>query len=60
MAENLIDRLCWFRAPLVLGGDGRAAIGGFGVDHLDLARRFQRISIEELGSDALETYAAKA
>ena len=60
MAENLIDRICWFRAPLVIGGDGRPAIGAYGIDHLDLARRFQRISLEEVGGDALETYAAKA
>lgn len=60
MAENLIDWLCWFRAPLAIGGDGRPAIAAYGIDHLDLARRFQRISLEELGDDALETYAAKA
>ncbi len=60
LAENLVDRISWFRAPLVIGGDGRPAIGAYGIDHLDLAQRFQRISLEEVGGDALETYVAKA
>ncbi len=29
--ENAIDRIAWFQAPVVIGGDGLAALAGLGV-----------------------------
>ncbi len=46
LAADLVDRVLWFRAPLVLGGDGRAAVAPFGLAALDSAPRFERRSVE--------------
>ena len=56
LAAGLVDRLAWFRAPALIGGDGIAAIAGFGLDRLAAAPRFERTDIAELGDDVLETY----
>ncbi|MGE0424212.1 MAG: bifunctional diaminohydroxyphosphoribosylaminopyrimidine deaminase/5-amino-6-(5-phosphoribosylamino)uracil reductase RibD [Reyranellaceae bacterium] len=57
VAADLVDRLAVFRAGLVIGGDGLAAVAGYGLEKLDLARRYMRQSLQEIGADALETWA---
>ncbi len=54
LEADLIDRLAWFHAPLLLGGDGLPAIEAFGLTALAAAPRFTRRSIETLGEDVLE------
>jgi diaminohydroxyphosphoribosylaminopyrimidine deaminase / 5-amino-6-(5-phosphoribosylamino)uracil reductase len=54
-AADLVDRIAWFRAPLVVGGDGRPGVAAFGVAALVDAPRFERLSLEEAGEDVLET-----
>jgi diaminohydroxyphosphoribosylaminopyrimidine deaminase / 5-amino-6-(5-phosphoribosylamino)uracil reductase len=51
-----VDRIEWFRAPLVLGGDGRPAIGDLNFDVLAEAPRFKRVALRELGPDIWESY----
>ena len=58
LRAGLVDRLAWFRAPSVIGGDGVPAIGAFGIDKLSQTRRLKLLSIETLGDDRLETYSA--
>ena len=53
---GVVDVIEWFRAPLILGGDGRNGIGDLGLEQLDLARRFERVSVSELGDDIHERY----
>jgi diaminohydroxyphosphoribosylaminopyrimidine deaminase / 5-amino-6-(5-phosphoribosylamino)uracil reductase len=55
-AADLVDRVQWFRAPMVLGGDGRAAVAPFGLTALHSAPRFERRSVELVGEDVLETF----
>ncbi len=55
MAEDLVDRIEWFRAPMVMGGDGVPAIQPFGVDRLTDARRYTRTNIRHPGVDLLES-----
>jgi len=57
---NLVDRVVWFRAPVVIGGDGRPALGGLGVETLAQALRFRVQSREVLGQDVVETYVREA
>lgn len=38
---DLADRIEWFRAPLLIGGDGKAAIGSLDVDQLREAPNFR-------------------
>lgn len=57
-AEGLIDRLVWFRAAQLMGGDGIPVAAAFGVDRLEQAPRYVRGSVEPCGSDVMETYSA--
>ncbi len=57
LRERLVDRVVWFRAPSMIGADGLAAAAGLGVDGLDLAPGFTRITVREAGADIVETYA---
>lgn len=57
LRADLVDRIQWFRAPAVIGGDGVPMAQAFGVDTLSLARRFQRRDLVEVGEDVMETYA---
>jgi diaminohydroxyphosphoribosylaminopyrimidine deaminase/5-amino-6-(5-phosphoribosylamino)uracil reductase len=56
MRADLVDRIAWFRAGGIMGGDGISAIAPYGVDHLEEMQRFQRVTSETLGDDVLETY----
>ncbi len=57
LRTGLVDRLVWFRAPRLIGGDGLPATEAFGVDRLDEAPAFRRIAVVEVGDDVMETYA---
>jgi diaminohydroxyphosphoribosylaminopyrimidine deaminase/5-amino-6-(5-phosphoribosylamino)uracil reductase len=56
LSKGLVDRLVWFRAPRVIGGDGLPGAGGFGLERLDAAPRFERVSVAPVGEDLMETY----
>ena len=53
---DLVDRLVWFRAPRVMGGDGLPAAVAFGVDQLSHTPRFERVEARALGADMMEVY----
>ncbi|WP_300304021.1 bifunctional diaminohydroxyphosphoribosylaminopyrimidine deaminase/5-amino-6-(5-phosphoribosylamino)uracil reductase RibD [Ferrovibrio sp.] len=53
---DLVDRMIWFRAPSVIGGDGLPAIAGFGIDTVAEAPRWRRVRADILGDDLLETF----
>lgn len=57
LRRHLVDRLAWFRAPRLIGGDGVPVTVGFGVDHLAQTPMFRRVASLQLGEDVLETYA---
>lgn len=56
LRQNLVDRLVWFRAPLMIGGDGVPVAAGFGLDDLDEAPKFVKVSARAAGADLAETY----
>jgi diaminohydroxyphosphoribosylaminopyrimidine deaminase/5-amino-6-(5-phosphoribosylamino)uracil reductase len=56
IAADLVDALAWYRAPTLLGGDGRAAVDPLGVTAPDGAPRFVRVASVALDADVLETY----
>ncbi len=60
MRLGLVDRIEWFRAPIVLGGDGIPAIGSTGLAKLADAPKFERTSVVTLGRDLHESYALRA
>ncbi|WP_332772991.1 RibD family protein [Phenylobacterium sp.] len=53
---GLVDRLEWFRAPVVIGGEGRPGIGALAVAALADAPRLRRLEVREVGADLWERY----
>lgn len=53
---GLVDRIEWFRAPMVIGGEGRPGIGALALETLADAPRLRRVEIREVGDDLWERY----
>jgi len=56
MRAGLVDRIEWFRTPIVLGGDARPCLGGLGLDKLSAAPTYRRTGVREVGLDLWESY----
>jgi diaminohydroxyphosphoribosylaminopyrimidine deaminase/5-amino-6-(5-phosphoribosylamino)uracil reductase len=55
--SGLVDALEWFRAPMLIGAEGRPGIGALAVATLAEAPHFRRIEVREVGDDLWERYA---
>jgi diaminohydroxyphosphoribosylaminopyrimidine deaminase/5-amino-6-(5-phosphoribosylamino)uracil reductase len=53
---ELVDAIEWFRAPIVLGGEGRPAVGSLALTALSDAPKFRRVSVDTVGDDLWERY----
>jgi diaminohydroxyphosphoribosylaminopyrimidine deaminase/5-amino-6-(5-phosphoribosylamino)uracil reductase len=53
LRDGLVDELLWFAAPLLLGAEGRPAIGPLALSRLSAAPRFSIRSVRRLGPDLL-------
>lgn len=53
---GFFDAVAWFRAPDVLGGDGKPAVAGMNVNELAHSVKMERIETIPLGRDILEIY----
>jgi len=56
LRADLVDRIAWFHAPAVMGGDGWPAAQAFGVGHLADMPRFVRRRVVALGADTLTEF----
>lgn len=56
LAERSVDRIEWFRAPIILGDEGRPAVAALALQQLADAPRFKRVALRELGPDVWESY----
>ncbi len=56
LRADMVDRVAWFHAGAIMGGDGWPAAQAFGVEHLGSMPRFRRRRIMELGPDMLSEY----
>jgi diaminohydroxyphosphoribosylaminopyrimidine deaminase/5-amino-6-(5-phosphoribosylamino)uracil reductase len=56
LRAGLVDRLEWFRAPILLGGEGRPCVGALALAKPAEAPKFRRLSAEPLGDDLWERY----
>jgi len=56
---DLIDQIAWFRAPTLLGDDGKAAVEALDISQLVDMRRFERIYYAEFDGDGLEILARR-
>jgi diaminohydroxyphosphoribosylaminopyrimidine deaminase/5-amino-6-(5-phosphoribosylamino)uracil reductase len=57
---GLVNAIEWFRAPMILGAEGRPGIGGLALASLARAPRFRRVAVETLGDDLWERYERQA
>jgi diaminohydroxyphosphoribosylaminopyrimidine deaminase/5-amino-6-(5-phosphoribosylamino)uracil reductase len=60
LRADLVDRIAWFHAPAIMGGDAWPAVQAFGIDRLDAMPRFARTGATMLGDDVLSEFARKA
>ncbi|MEQ9520867.1 MAG: bifunctional diaminohydroxyphosphoribosylaminopyrimidine deaminase/5-amino-6-(5-phosphoribosylamino)uracil reductase RibD [Parvibaculum sp.] len=56
MQAQLVDRLDWFQAPKLIGGDGQAALAPLGVDKVDQSPRLELRQVLSLGEDTLQSF----
>jgi len=54
---DLVDRLAWFSAPGILGGDGWPAVQAMGITDLAGMARFTRVAQRPVGPDLLTEFA---
>lgn len=62
LRSRLVDRLAWFDAPLLIGGDGRPALAGLGILELSAAIRLEPLnplSSPELAPDGMRVYTVR-
>jgi diaminohydroxyphosphoribosylaminopyrimidine deaminase / 5-amino-6-(5-phosphoribosylamino)uracil reductase len=57
LRAGAVDRIAWFHAPAVMGGDGWPAVQAFGIGTLDEMPRFVRRGVTPAGSDILSEFA---
>jgi diaminohydroxyphosphoribosylaminopyrimidine deaminase/5-amino-6-(5-phosphoribosylamino)uracil reductase len=60
LRANLVDRLAWFQAAAVMGGDGLPAVQALGTAALSELRRFRRVAESAAGADLLQEFALVA
>jgi diaminohydroxyphosphoribosylaminopyrimidine deaminase/5-amino-6-(5-phosphoribosylamino)uracil reductase len=56
LLAGFVDRVYWFRAASMIGGDGLPAAAPLGLARAQDAVRFARTDVIPLGEDILETY----
>ncbi|MBT3809131.1 MAG: RibD family protein, partial [Rhodospirillaceae bacterium] len=57
LRAGLVDRLLWFRAPSLIGGDGLPPFGDLGVGDVSEMPTFKPLSLTPVGDDTLEIFA---
>jgi diaminohydroxyphosphoribosylaminopyrimidine deaminase/5-amino-6-(5-phosphoribosylamino)uracil reductase len=53
---DFVDRIAWFHAPAIIGGDGWPGVQGFGIEKLAMMPRFVRHGVTPLGDDVLTEF----
>lgn len=56
LRADLVDRVAWFHAPAVMGGDGWPSAQAFGIEVLAAMPRFERVSVAPVGLDVLSEF----
>ena len=59
LRADLVDRLVWFHAPLLLGSDGIPAVAGLDPHGLAGMPRFEQLATEFVGEDVMTVFRAR-
>lgn len=54
LREGRVDRMEWFRAPILLGSEGRPCVGALALAKLADAPKFRRKAVQVVGDDLWE------
>lgn len=57
LRADAVDVVEWFRAPILLGGEGRSCVASLALAKLADAPKFRRLGVEPVGDDLWERYA---
>lgn len=53
LREGVVDRVVFFYAPKLIGGDGLPMIGPLGIGRLDRARQLRQVKVSRVGEDIM-------
>lgn len=53
LKEDIVDKILFFYAPKLIGGEGRGMIGGLGIRKMSQVRSIKNIEIKRFGTDFL-------
>lgn len=53
LQENVVDKVLFFYAPKILGGEGRDMIGALGIKQVGRCRRIRDVEVKRFGPDLL-------
>ena len=56
LRAGAVDALEWFRAPILLGGEGRPCVAALALAKLANAPKFRRLGVAPVGDDLWERY----
>jgi diaminohydroxyphosphoribosylaminopyrimidine deaminase/5-amino-6-(5-phosphoribosylamino)uracil reductase len=56
LTAGVVDAIEWFRAPILLGGEGRPCVASLALAKLADAPKFRRLGVEPVGDDLWERY----
>ena len=59
LRAGVVDRLEWFRAPILLGAEGRPCVAGLALAKLADAPKFRRLDVQPVEDDLWERYDAR-
>jgi diaminohydroxyphosphoribosylaminopyrimidine deaminase/5-amino-6-(5-phosphoribosylamino)uracil reductase len=51
LAEKKVDKICFFYAPKLIGGDGKEMVGPLGIARVGQARALHDVEVRRLGED---------
>lgn len=60
LRAGMVDRVVWFVAPTLIGGDGIPAVGPLGVDRIRSALALEDVEAARLGRDLVVTASLRA
>jgi diaminohydroxyphosphoribosylaminopyrimidine deaminase/5-amino-6-(5-phosphoribosylamino)uracil reductase len=53
LVEGAVDKVLFFYAPKIIGGEGKHMIGDLGIKKMSRCMKIQDVEIERLGQDIL-------
>jgi diaminohydroxyphosphoribosylaminopyrimidine deaminase/5-amino-6-(5-phosphoribosylamino)uracil reductase len=56
LQAGVVDAIEWFRAPILIGGEGRPCVASLALAKLADAPKFRRLGVEPVGDDLWERY----